>query len=82
MLLAIGIVLGLMACGDGGKSYDIAPIFPLSSEKCAEYGGDQSGSGLGESCMVTKGECERAAADWQEAMQSGGVNDAIEFSCD
>jgi hypothetical protein len=81
VLLAMGIVLVLAACGGGGKSYDIGPIFPLSTGKCAKYGGDQNGSGVTESCMVTKDECERAAADWREAMRSGGVNDTIEFSC-
>lgn len=81
VLLVMGVVLVLAACGGGGKSYDIAPIFPLSAGKCAKYNGDQSGSSVTESCMVTKDECERAVADWQEAMQSSGVNEAIEFSC-
>jgi hypothetical protein len=31
--------------------------------------------------MVTKSECEKAAADWRNAMRNGGVGDAIEFSC-
>ena len=63
------------------KNYDIAPIFPLSSGKCAKYHGDEKGSGITARCMVTKAECERAAADWKQAMQSGGVNDAILFTC-
>jgi hypothetical protein len=76
------ITVALSACGGGGQTYDIAPIFPLDSGKCAKYHGDQEGSGIGESCMVSKGDCERAAADWQEAMSSGAVTEAIEFSCE
>jgi len=76
------MVLALGACGAGGKTYDISPIFPLSSDKCAKYGGDEEGSGIAATCMVTKEECERAAADWSEAMSSSGVNDAMLFSCD
>ncbi len=77
------VVIALGGCGgSGGKTYDIAPIFPLSSDKCATYGGDEEGSGLTASCMVTKDECERAAADWKSAMETSGVNDAINFSCD
>jgi hypothetical protein len=67
--------------GSDPKSYDISPIFPLSSGKCAKYGGDQQGSGITATCMVTKSECEKAAADWRNAMASGGVIDAIEFTC-
>lgn len=77
-----GIVLALTGCGSGdAKTFDIAPIFPASSDKCARYGGEERGSGLQSSCMVTKSECEKAAADWRNAMSSSGVNDAIEFSC-
>ena len=72
----------LAACGGANaKTYDIAPIFPLSQDKCAKYGGEQKGSGITASCLVTKAECERAAADWRDAMASSGVTDAIEFSC-
>jgi hypothetical protein len=71
----------LTACGGGGKAYDIAPIFPLSSDKCARYHGDQKGSGITASCMVTKDECEKAAGDWRDAMQSSGVSNAINFTC-
>lgn len=81
VLAVISAGLVMAACGGGEKSYDIAPIFPLSSGKCAKYHGDQEGSGMTESCMVTKDECERATADWQETMQDSGVNDALEFSC-
>src|SRR4029077_8025225 len=28
-----------------------------------------------------RGECEKAAAEWRTAMATGGVTDAIEFSC-
>lgn len=78
---AASMAVSLTGCGGASKSYDISPIFPLESGKCAKYGGDQQGSGITASCMVTKDECEKATADWREAMQSGGVNDAIEFTC-
>jgi hypothetical protein len=72
----------LSGCGGGGaQAYDISPIFPLSSGKCARYGGHEEGSGVTAKCMVTKAECEKAAADWRSAMQNGGVNEAIEFTC-
>jgi hypothetical protein len=76
------IAAAVTGCGTSdAKTYDISPIFPLSSGKCTHYGGNQSGAGIGATCMVTKAECEQAAADWRGAMQSGGVNDAIQFSC-
>jgi len=79
---AVSLAVALTACGGASaKTYDIAPIFPLSSDKCAKYGGEQKGSGFSASCMVTKSECEKAAADWRAAMASSGVNDAIQFSC-
>ncbi|HEX5990574.1 MAG TPA: hypothetical protein VFY75_10225 [Solirubrobacterales bacterium] len=81
LLVTASAAVALAACGDGGKTYDISPIFPLSADKCAEYNGEEEGSGFTATCMVTKDECERAAADWREAMQSSGVNDAIEFRC-
>jgi hypothetical protein len=74
--------MSFAACGAEKRSYDIAPIFPLSSDKCAKYHGDASGEGFQSSCMVTKSECERASADWESSMQRGGVTDAIRFSCD
>lgn len=76
------VAVALAACGGGGKTYDIGSIFPLDPGKCAKYGGTQEGSVPTESCMVTKEECERAATDWREAMQSGGVTETIEFSCE
>jgi hypothetical protein len=79
---ALGLAAVLSACGSSGKTYDISPIFPLTPDKCAEYHGEQEGSGVGESCMVSKGECERAVANWREAMQSGGVDETIEFTCE
>ncbi len=85
LILSAGASMAMVLGGCGGSSanaYDIAPIFPLSSGKCAKYGGDEEGSGITATCMVTKDECEKAAADWQNAMQTSGVNDAIEFSCD
>jgi len=70
-------------CGGGdSKTYDISPIFPLSSNKCANYDGRTEGSGLMAHCWVTKEKCEQAASDWKQAMQQGGVTDAIQFSCD
>lgn len=78
----VGMTVALPACGGSdAKSYDISPIFPLSAGKCAKYDGDQQGSGITATCMVTKAECEKAAADWRRAMQTGGVSDAIDFSC-
>ena len=76
-------VAGLAACGNSGndKTYDIAPIFPLSADKCAQYDGTAEGSGLDSHCWVTKDECEKAAADWRVAMQDSYVSDPIEFTC-
>ncbi len=83
LLTAASAAALLAGCGGGGKTYDISPIFPASdpAAKCARYHGDLTGSGITATCMVTKDECEKAAADWRQAMASGGVNDAIEFSC-
>ena len=79
---AASIAVVLTGCGgSSAKTYDISPIFPLSSDKCAKYGGDQKGAGITGTCMVTKAECEQAAADWRNAMETSGVNNAIEFSC-
>jgi hypothetical protein len=76
-------LLAASGCAGGSaRDYDISPIFPLSSGKCAKYDGVQQGSGFTATCMVTKAECERAAADWRAAMTAGYVDDAIEFSCD
>lgn len=80
--VAASMAAALTGCGSAdAKAYDISPIFPLSSGKCAQYGGHQGGSSITGTCMVTKAECEKAAADWRQAMAAGGVNDAIEFSC-
>jgi hypothetical protein len=77
------VVLAASACGAGdSRNYDIAPIFPLTSNKCSKYDGKVEGSGFTAHCWVTKAECERAAQDWRQAMRQGGVTDAIEFSCD
>jgi hypothetical protein len=80
---AASMAAAVAGCGGGGKTYDISPIFPASdpAAKCAKYHGDLGGSGITATCMVTQSECEKAAADWRQAMQSGGVNDAVEFSC-
>lgn len=81
-LATASVAVALTACGGGGKTYDISSIFPLSPDKCARYDGDQQGSGVTASCMVTKEECQKAAADWRSAMENSGVNDAINFTCD
>lgn len=78
---SMAVVLLPACAGTDAKTYDISPIFPLSADKCARYGGDEEGSGHSATCMVTKAECERAAADWREAMQSSAVNDALLFRC-
>ena len=77
------VAVAMTGCGGGGKTYDISPIFPASdpAAKCAKYHGDLHGSGISATCMVAKADCENAAADWRQAMQNGGVNDAIEFRC-
>lgn len=75
-------VMALSSCTQGGsKDYDIAPIFPLSSDKCARYDGTAEGSGFGAHCWVTKEKCEQAAQDWRQSMQQGGVTDAVDFTC-
>jgi hypothetical protein len=81
-IAAASMTVALGGCaGSDAKTYDISPIFPLSSDKCARYGGDQKGTGFSASCMVNKAQCEKAAADWRNAMASRGINDAIQFSC-
>jgi uncharacterized lipoprotein YehR (DUF1307 family) len=82
LLVAASVTVALGGCvGSNAKSFDISPVFPLSSDKCAKYDGDQKGSGITATCMVTKDQCEKAAADWRTAMQNGGVHDAIMFRC-
>jgi hypothetical protein len=81
-MAAATMALAIGGCGGSGKSYDIGPIFPLSNDKCARYHGDEKGSGPTASCMVDKSNCEQAASDWHDSMQSSGVNDAIDFTCD
>ena len=80
-VVAAIMAIAITGCGSGGKTYDISPVFPLDPGKCARYDGNQQGSGPTATCMVTKAECEKAAGDWRKAMQTSGVNDAIEFSC-
>lgn len=85
LLAVIAMAAVLASCGGGGgKTYDIGPVFPASSpsEKCARYNGDLKGSGPLASCMVTKSECERAAADWNESMRNSGINNPVLFSCE
>jgi len=79
---AASMAAAVSGCEASAKTYDIAPIFPLSTGKCARYGGHEEGSGITAKCMVTKSDCEKAASDWRKAMETGGVgNEAIEFSC-
>lgn len=81
-VVAITTVTALSACGVvNAKTFDIAPIFPLSPDKCAKYGGNAQGSGFNSHCWVTQTECKQAATDWRMSMQQHGVTDAIEFSC-
>jgi hypothetical protein len=76
-------VLALSACGQSdSKTYDISPVFPLSSDKCARYDGKTEGAGITAHCWVTKAKCEQAVEDWRQAMGQGGVTDAVQFSCD
>ena len=76
----IATVLGISACGAADdKTYDISPVFPLSANKCEKYDGRTEGSGPGAACWVTKAECDRAAADWAQAMRN--VPGAIRFTC-
>jgi hypothetical protein len=74
--------LGTIGCDSvASRDYDIGPIFPASKGKCDKYNGTAEAHGsVFESCMVTKEECERAAADWRKAM-SRNVPDAIQFRC-
>lgn len=75
--------LALTGCGSGdSKPYDIAPIFPLTSDKCAKYNGDAEGTGFTSHCWVSKDDCERAVEDWRQAMQESAVTDAILFRCE
>ena len=81
VITAAATAITLSACNSlGGKNYDIAPIFPLTKDKCAKYNGTAEGSGgLDEHCWVTQADCERAAADWRNAMHN--MPDAIQFRC-
>lgn len=46
-LAAASVTVAVSGCGGGGaEAYDISPIFPLSSGKCAHYGGHEEGSGV------------------------------------
>ena len=53
--MVLAIALAFCACGTSdAKTYDISPIFPLSTNKCATYEGTVQGSGLTAHCWVTK----------------------------
>jgi hypothetical protein len=74
------MVLALAACGNKeDKTYDISPIFPLSSNTCSKYDGDVEGTGITAHCWVSKSQCEHAVADWNSAMKN--VPDSIKFTC-
>ena len=81
ILLAVtATIFTLSACGSSDKkTYDISPIFPFTSNKCAKYDGEVEGTGPLSYCWVTKSQCERAVTDWHQATQ--GIQDAIEFRC-
>lgn len=81
-LAAAITAVAVSACGQSeSKGYDIAPIFPLSSDKCGKYDGQSEGTGLTAHCWVTKAKCEQAVQDWRQAMREGGVSDAVQFTC-
>lgn len=80
-LATVAMAAAVAGCGSEKKTYDIAPIFPASTDKCARYGGDQKGEGFQATCLVSKSECEKAAADWRNSMQKRGIDDATQFSC-
>lgn len=84
VLVAVILAVAIAACGGGStKSYNIGPVFPASDPvaKCAKYGGTYNPESVVEECMVTKQKCERAAGEWNTAMQEGGI-EAVDFSCD
>ena len=77
------VALTFAACSNTDeKKYDIAPVFPLSSDKCEEYNGETEGTGFTAHCWVTLTDCKRAADDWAASMKKSGVNDAILFRCE
>jgi hypothetical protein len=82
LVAVVSTAVVLASCGGDSKEYDISSIFPLSEDKCERYNGDEDGEGPTATCLVSKEDCERAAADWRDSMQSSGVNDAILFTCD
>jgi len=81
LVAVAAMTLAMAGCGNE-KAYDIGPLFPLTADKCAKYNGDAKGDGLHGSCMVTKADCERAVADWNQSMRDGYVDDAMLFTCD
>lgn len=82
-LVAAVLAVAITACGGGsGKSYDIGEMGFMDAAQCAEYGGTYDEESITESCMVSKGECERAAGNWNTEMREGGVTEAIDFGCE
>ncbi|QAY62996.1 hypothetical protein ET495_06785 [Xylanimonas allomyrinae] len=79
----VTLALAIGACSSANeRKYDIAPIFPLSADKCEKYNGETEGEGRMAHCWVSLDDCRRAAVDWAAAMKKSGVDDAILFSCE
>jgi hypothetical protein len=81
IVMAAVTILALGCSEANSKVYDISSIFPLSADKCARYNGDEVEERGRTRCLVTKDECERAAADWSRSMSESGVRDALQFRC-
>lgn len=76
-LASVALMLGASGCNSaGGATYDIAPVFPLSANKCEKYNGKKDGR----HCWVNLDDCKRAAADWAESTKN--VSGAIKFKCE
>jgi len=75
-LACLIFTFALAACSSASsQTYDIGPIFPASPNKCQKYEGKEDGR----HCWVSLENCERAAADWENAMKN--IPNAIRFKC-